>query len=666
MTASDTNSRSRIRQDRAVAGIEQLARRNPPQPEFFAEFLKVVRERFGATSVAIWSWAAGQLNLQSEAGFQATEFCGKPDLVEWQRRQLLATLDGDNGRVVSTSEVQTVLSAPQCDMLMAPLRAGSRKIGVVQVFCSDDEADGSSDKTIELLESLARVASGYLQRQLTPDTSTPRLQPDAFFRFSLKLQQCDRLTELGSIVVNDGCELLRADRITLIRKRRPTAAVLSVTGREQVNSRAPQIRDLKKLASAVLASGQTLRFGGHDETLPEEMERELMDYVQLSHARLLLMIPLRRPKPAQDSHESLAPVAADTIGCVMIERFDDDEPTPEMVHWIDQFINHVSAAMTLSLTHESILFLPLRRRLAAGRRWLQGRRLLITLAAAGAAFAALAMLLFGEWKYRVEGTGRLMPVARSEIFAPEDADVVAIHVNDGEQVAAGQRLVQLSSDELEAAYVAAANEVLEQQQRLLSIRAELDNAKEHARRDEAIRLQGEAVQTQIAIAAAEEHRAVLESRRNQLEVRSPLAGTVSTFQVEQLLRDRPIRRGDLLLEVMHVQGDWRLELEVPEHRMGHLLQGQKLRADRQLPIDFLLVTAPETTYAGALQDVATRAVSSVDGGNVVEVFATFDKNTVPELRIGAEVRAHIDCGKSPIGYVLFGDIIEFVRMNLWY
>ena len=40
-------------------------------------------------------------------------------------------------------------------------------------------------------------------------------------------------------------------------------------------------------------------------------------------------------------------------------------------------------------------------------------------------------------------------------------------------------------------------------------------------------------------------------------------------------------------------------------------------------------------------------------------------DALPQRRIGAEVRARIDCGPAPLGFVLFGDVIEFVRVHLW-
>ena len=38
---------------------------------------------------------------------------------------------------------------------------------------------------------------------------------------------------------------------------------------------------------------------------------------------------------------------------------------------------------------------------------------------------------------------------------------------------------------------------------------------------------------------------------------------------------------------------------------------------------------------------------------------------LPNRRIGADVRAKINCGKRSLGYVLFGDVVEFVQKHLW-
>jgi hypothetical protein len=76
-------------------------------------------------------------------------------------------------------------------------------------------------------------------------------------------------------------------------------------------------------------------------------------------------------------------------------------------------------------------------------------------------------------------------------------------------------------------------------------------------------------------------------------------------------------------------------------------------------------TSSESTYSGEVQEVATRAATSAESGAVFEIFATTDRSQLPVVRVGAEVRAKIHCGRRSLGYVLFGDVIEFVRQRLW-
>ena len=41
------------------------------------------------------------------------------------------------------------------------------------------------------------------------------------------------------------------------------------------------------------------------------------------------------------------------------------------------------------------------------------------------------------------------------------------------------------------------------------------------------------------------------------------------------------------------------------------------------------------------------------------------KDNTNRCRIGAEVTAKIHCGQRSLGYVLFGDVVEFVQRYFW-
>ena len=100
-----------------------------------------------------------------------------------------------------------------------------------------------------------------------------------------------------------------------------------------------------------------------------------------------------------------------------------------------------------------------------------------------------------------------------------------------------------------------------------------------------------------------------------------------------------------------------MELEVAEKRMGHIFRAQQALKSFHLPVEFVPATSTVDKYNGVLQEIATRSETS-EKGSVVEVIISTDKNKLPNLRIGAEVAAKINCGVRSLGYVLFGDVIE--------
>ena len=159
--------------------------------------------------------------------------------------------------------------------------------------------------------------------------------------------------------------------------------------------------------------------------------------------------------------------------------------------------------------------------------------------------------------------------------------------------------------------------------------------------------------------------AILKERRDKLIVKAPISGVVATFQLDQLLKNRPVRRGELLVEIKDDKGKWQLELEVEEHRSGHILDAQKAMKKDDLDVEFVLATDSEHPVKGTLGSIDTRTNSSSELGGIIIATATIEEKLPRTPRIGAEVRAKISCGEKSLGYVLFGDVVEFVQKYFW-
>ena len=79
-----------------------------------------------------------------------------------------------------------------------------------------------------------------------------------------------------------------------------------------------------------------------------------------------------------------------------------------------------------------------------------------------------------------------------------------------------------------------------------------------------------------------------------------------------------------------------------------------------------MATNPEDRYQGTLLSIESRSNAAVAKDRaVVRARVGIQKEDLRDRRIGAEVTAKINCGQRSLGYVLFGDVIEFVQRYFW-
>ena len=175
-----------------------------------------------------------------------------------------------------------------------------------------------------------------------------------------------------------------------------------------------------------------------------------------------------------------------------------------------------------------------------------------------------------------------MPVIQREVFAPWDGLVTELMTEDGQRVESGQPLLKLRNDDLAAELVTVESQINEKRTLLASLYAQRDDLDRQGNRDESMKAQGKAVETKVEIEGATRRWEILKDRCERLTVRAPIAGIVTTFLVEQLLINRPVRRGEVLMQVMDDHAQWHLELEIAEKRIGRILQRRSELLARRL------------------------------------------------------------------------------------
>lgn len=712
---------------RLLDEIAALSLQPVPLETFFGETLPRAVAALKAEAGAVWLIdAQRRLVLEREQNLIATGFLNDPMMKAAFEQPFTTAIERCS--VVAHAARQETLDGPgrMFSLLMGGLWAGRQPAGLIQIVEAADADPNTQRQRATILEIVCRHTMTFLSRTAafpsatppgpppqpivppTPNVSStagppavppPKVVPNVEVLPAgaklgatqgspatpvtpavelipldgvLAMYEHLRVKDAALVAANEGRRWLGVDRVSVAERVGTKLKLLAISGAASVNPRANVVQLLSALADKVVQSGERLVFDGESHNLPPLLEQPLADYLHESRSRAVVIAPLFDPIAWKKFTEAGVRVEKDPVprpkplGALVLEQISENPLPVDLEVRLDRVAAHAGLALRNAQEHERIFLLPVWRFLGGYSSWFRGRRLAQWLGGLAAVAAVAVAMVLVPWDYRVEGKGRLMPVVRQEVFAPWDGDVLKVQVATGDPVKAGDVLVVLKNDELHARYLAQSNLMVEKETQIESIRAQLSEPAPGMTAASKEELHFKGLQLRAEIDGIERQVKSLKQQLDALTVKARIDGVVATFRVDELLRLRPVRRGELLLQVMDPKQGWRMELDVPENRLGHMLEAQRVSGNEKLPVRYVLATGTEETWDGELDSLGSRSMVSEKEGAVIPVFATpgtpFPKNP----QIGAEVTAKINCGKKPLGYVLFGDVIEFVRKRLWF
>jgi hypothetical protein len=326
-----------------------------------------------------------------------------------------------------------------------------------------------------------------------------------------------------------------------------------------------------------------------------------------------------------------------------------------------------------------------------------GETLPKTLAVIGGIVTLLAILLFLPWNFKMSCPGTLEPVVRYRIYSPIDAEILELPQNidngirvrgpsveldeEGNEIAwRGDTLLRLRSPEMDSQAAQLIGEVGETAERLASFTLQLDDPRRQMSEYERAEKVGQKNAAEVQLKTAQEKLAIFEEyQKPHLTISSPIDGVIVSSDVRRRLTEKlPISRTQYVMEVADLEGDWQLELLMPEKRMGYIME-HKRRLDEQgkpLRVEFALATKPAEKHYGNVKIINDRAEvrpESIGAGgksntnmNTVSIKVALDDQEAlrKDLMFGAECSAQINCGKRSLGYVIFYEVIVYVQKNI--
>ncbi len=644
-----------------VDQIEELSRSDIPPQQFHAGLLDRVVKASAAAGGAVWV-------LQPEVGLQldyqinlAITELNENDLSERQHRRLLEELlaaglpklvpphSGPSGADQAANPTPFLL-------ICCPLQRGEDSIGVVEIFQRPDVSPAARDGFLQLLISVCQLATDYYRHCQLRELRNRETLWSRFSDFSTRIHQSLDLKATAYTIANDGRQFIGCDRLSVVAYRRSRCRVLAISGAASVDRRASTVRSLERLAKSVLATDQSLYYiGGLEEQLPPQIERPLNEFLDDSNARTVVVIPLREDDSNQQRRRK------GLIGALVVEHF-DAMVKGELQQRLDAARDHVELAFRNAFELHDLPLSRLLRR--AG--WLVAAGQLPRTVLVSFTLAALVLaMIFVTADFEIEVDGQLHPKLRRDIFAPRDGVVSQLVVDDEKQVQSGDLLVVLRNPQLDLEFKRVWGEIQTASKKLSAVQAarvvsDLANSDERVRYNQ---LAADAAELQALLKSLKEQHEILKQQQAQLNVCSPIAGHVLTWSLQQLLENRPVKLGQVLMRVADTDGPWVMELSVPDHRIGHVLEAQR-ELGQDLRVSFILATDPNATHDKTIGKIAMSTELDDSDEPVVLVNVDIEREEFDKLRPGATVIAKIYCGRRSIGYVWLHDLFEAIQTRI--
>lgn len=274
---------------------------------------------------------------------------------------------------------------------------------------------------------------------------------------------------------------------------------------------------------------------------------------------------------------------------------------------------------------------------------------------------------------RLHATAILVPLVQQHVFAPMDATVEAVLVEHGQSVKLGDPLIRLRSPNLVAEYEQTIAQQLRNAQRLEDIEALLlrGTALSPTQKGE---LEGE-LKTIASIRPIEVNQlALLRKQIESLLVVATVDGVVSTWNVQESLRDRPLRTGQWLMSLHQSASPWILEATLSERDAYEFRLAMENGQNQPVA---MMTSLPQTELPIRLRKSFLPRIDSGKHGDaaidpksaVLRLQFDVEAESIPaQVAVaGATARISIPVGRGPLIWALSKDFANSVwaRIQLW-
>lgn len=615
---------------------DSLAKASSAAHDYYSRILGGLAEILNAEGVSVWSLQAENISLLFD-----TKRPHDSEVLS-MAQQAIGELEPDRTVILPPNATGRLVNPTPFARCIACVTVASQVRLALDVCLSAIAQRGEN-----IAEVVSAVANALVEfhriRQL--DRLTAQIsERDRLSTLCFSLHATLDRQRLAAVLSNDGASTLKVDRISVLLANGAEFRLVAATAVLDINPRANATRSMEQLVSDLHRRDLSLPWTSADTT--DEVVRNYLNDSGAKHLRVEWL------KPSLGS-------TTRTLAAVVFEMFGAPPPNSE---WdvIAETCRHAEVALANATSFVSQGW---RGHLLRWKSLAQSQR---TRTIILVACAILLVLWIVPARLQVEAQGQVQPVRRQSVYAPANGIIQEVAVANGARVAAGDLLLTMRDPELDLEEQRIRGEIATTNARLAAARAaRIDHDRRGTSAASLGQLTAEEEEHKQTLASLSRQLEIIQRRVTELSLRAPLAGQVVRWDLVRSLESRPVRQGQLLLQVIDPSGPWQLELRIPDRQVRHVLAARAAAKDaKQLPVRFLFRMAPKTTYTATLNDVSP--ATDLDPRGELSSLATVTLNAtdIPDLRPGSSVIAKIDCGWYSLGYVWLRELLEFLQIHI--
>jgi hypothetical protein len=682
-SATDENVEQTKRRIRTlVSEITELSKSDMKAPEYYPAVLQRIISALAAEGGAVWLVDPdGAMRLAHQV--QLDPILMQSDKAESMQHGRLI------GRLMNQGRAELVppySSSGEADgegnptphlLVTAPLVSNQQTVGLLEILQRANAPAEAQRGYLRFLEHMTKLIGEWLQNHTLKQVFNRQEMWQQADQFARLVHENLDIRDTAYTIANEGRRLIECDRVSVATVKGGKTKVIAISGQDSIENRSNIVQALNALATKVVKSGEPLWYDGSTEDLPPQLEEAIEDYVDLSHGRTITILPMRQPEKtiegdvlASRNETNEARQRRKIIGALIVEQIETQLTRPALEGRVDLVYEHACRAMSNSLTHSNILFMPVWRFLDRALWMFRGSALPKTVAVLGAIALSILALFVIQIDFKLKGNGQLKPSLEENVYAHANGNIEEVFVKHGTKVTAGQKLVAMKDDDL-------SREIIGVEDQLKLQITKLDNLSNQSRqfsgssREEEFRIQREITETKETIKSYATQLKLLREKEDKMIRTSPIDGVVMDWDIERVLNRRPVVMGQRLMTIANKDADWELEVLLPEKKARYLEQAFAQEKEKgYLPVTFILMTDPSVEYTGKLhlENVAGRAELDADDGPVLKLRCIPDPDALKDItkNPGARVIARVKAGRASAAFVWFHEIVEWVRAYVWF